>query len=80
MNLLRLYAVISQPFIPFASAKLLQDLGNPPSDWPDLGDSGYHEAMNVLKPGHRFSTPGNLFAKITDEQREAWAARFAGGR
>ena len=30
--------------------------------------------------GHAFSVPENLFAKITDEQREEWTERFKGTR
>ena len=31
-------------------------------------------------PGHAFTVPDNLFAKITDEQREEWTERFKGTR
>jgi methionyl-tRNA synthetase len=33
-----------------------------------------------LPAGHGFTVPEVLFAKITDEQREDWQARFAGTR
>ena len=45
-------------------------------DWP--GDVA--EALDTLKPGHAFTVPENLFAKIADEQREEWQERFAGTR
>ena len=35
-------------------------------------------ALEALPAGHPFTVPENLFAKITDEMREAMEARFAG--
>ncbi len=37
-------------------------------------------ALETLSPGHAFTVPDVLFAKISDEQREDWASRFAGIR
>jgi methionyl-tRNA synthetase len=37
-------------------------------------------ALQALPAGHAFTVPENLFRKITDEEREEWAARFAGTR
>ncbi|MFN3209653.1 MAG: methionine--tRNA ligase [Roseovarius sp.] len=76
LNLIRLYAVISAPFIPDASAAMLQAMQTEDCHWPD--DVG--EALQCLEPGHAFTVPDVLFAKITDDQREDWAARFAGTR
>ncbi|KRS12791.1 methionyl-tRNA synthetase [Roseovarius atlanticus] len=76
LNLIRLYAVISAPFIPDASAAMLQAMQTDDCHWPD--DVG--EALESLKPGHAFTVPEVLFAKITDDQREEWAARFSGTR
>jgi methionyl-tRNA synthetase len=36
------------------------------------------QALSALPPGHRFTVPSNLFAKISDDTREAMEARFAG--
>ena len=44
--------------------------------WP--GDM--QTALSALPVGHGFEVPEVLFAKITDEQREDWQARFAGQR
>jgi methionyl-tRNA synthetase len=44
--------------------------------WP----SDVAAALSHLSAGHAFSVPEVLFAKITDEQREEWQARFAGTR
>ena len=73
LNLCRLYAALSVPFIPDASAMLAEAL-NTDLDWPDDVAS----ALDTLKPGHAFSVPENLFAKITDEQREEWQQTFQG--
>ena len=44
--------------------------------WPETVE----RALSRLAPGHAFTVPDVLFAKIADEDREAWAARFAGTR
>lgn len=76
LNLIRLYAVLSAPFIPAAADKMLAALGTDNRDWPD--DAG--EALSALPAGHAFTVPDVLFAKITDEQREEWQGRFSGTR
>ncbi|MEM8617988.1 MAG: hypothetical protein AAGF20_13770, partial [Pseudomonadota bacterium] len=38
------------------------------------------QALNTLPEGHAFTVPDVLFAKISDEQREEWATKFAGKR
>ncbi|MFV0359048.1 methionine--tRNA ligase [Tropicimonas sp.] len=77
LNLIRVYAVISAPFIPDASARLLEAMRtDDATDWPD----DMAQALAVLKPGHRFVVPAVLFAKIADEEREDWAERFSGTR
>ena len=76
LNLVRLYAVLSEPFIPDAAATLLEALRTDRTDWP--GDIA--EALQALPPGHGFVVPDTLFAKIDDARRDEWAARFAGQR
>ena len=76
LNLIRLYAVLSEPFIPDASATILAAMNADGAGWPDsVGD-----ALAVLEPGHGFSVPDVLFAKISDEDHESWQERFAGTR
>jgi methionyl-tRNA synthetase len=70
----RLYAVLSRPFLPDASDAILKALRLEAADWP--GDA--REALTALPAGHGFDTPDVLFAKIDDASREAMAARFAG--
>ena len=76
LNLVRLYAVLSAPFIPFAADRLLEAMKCDDRSWP--GDM--QTALSALPVGHGFEVPEVLFAKITDEQREEWQARFAGQR
>ena len=76
LNLIRLYAVLSAPFIPFTADAMLQAMQTDSRDWPDAVDA----ALVALPAGHAFTTPDVLFAKITDEQREEWEARFQGVR
>ncbi|EAQ06996.1 methionine--tRNA ligase [Yoonia vestfoldensis] len=76
LNLIRLYAVLSAPFIPDASKLLLEAMQTDDADWPD--DIG--AALTALPAGHAFSVPDNLFRKITDDERADWAERFAGVR
>ena len=74
LNLARLYAVLSQPFIPYASKKILAALQTEDTGWPE----NVGAALSVLPAGHAFTVPENLFAKISDDARDEMAARFAG--
>ena len=76
LNLIRIYAVLSAPFIPTASAQMLSGMNTLDMSWPD--DVG--AALGALPIGHEFTVPEVLFAKITDDQREEWAERFSGVR
>ncbi|KAA0916844.1 methionine--tRNA ligase [Aquicoccus porphyridii] len=76
LNLIRLYGVLSQPFIPDATETIRDALRCEDMQWPDDVTAAFGE----LEPGHGFTVPENLFTKITDDQREEWQARFAGKR
>ncbi|MEM7471217.1 MAG: methionine--tRNA ligase [Pseudomonadota bacterium] len=76
LNLIRVYAALSAPFIPEAAAKMLSGMNTLDTSWPDDVEA----ALSALPAGHAFTVPEVLFAKITDEQREDWAERFAGAR
>ncbi|MCB1368841.1 MAG: methionine--tRNA ligase [Rhodobacteraceae bacterium] len=74
LNLIRLYAILSRPFIPDAADAMALAMNVADESWPhDLDD-----ALTALPGGHGFSVPENLFDKITDEARDEMAARFAG--
>ena len=76
LNLIRFYAVISQPFIPDAAARIMAAMNCDNWSWPD----DVAAALDTLPEGHVFEVPEVLFAKITDEQRAEWEAQFAGQR
>lgn len=77
LNLIRLYAVLSAPFIPGTAQTMLGSFGGDVArDWPD----GSPADFEALAPGAAFTVPENLFAKIDDAQREDWQGRFAGKR
>jgi methionyl-tRNA synthetase len=76
LNLIRIYAILSRPFIPGASDAMLAAVGatDDALAWPD----DVAAALEALPAGKDFTVPENLFAKITDEMREAMEARFGG--
>ena len=74
--LIPIYAVLSAPFIPDASASMLASMKLDNFDWPEDVDA----ALAALQAGHAFDVPEVLFAKISDEDREDWQQRFAGIR
>ena len=76
LNLIRLYAVLSAPFIPSTAARMMEAMQTSDGTWP----ADVAEALSHLTAGHEFSVPDVLFAKITDEQRKEWQDRFAGTR
>ena len=76
LNLIRIYAVLSSPFIPDAAQTMMMAMGSDDWTWP----SDVHAAVRTLSAGHSFAVPENLFRKITDEERADWQARFAGIR
>lgn len=75
LSLAVVYAGLSAPFIPDACEKLRETFGLQVIDWPEDLRATMTE---VLKPGHAFTVPDVLFAKITDDQRDAWQAQFSG--
>ena len=75
LNLIPFYAALSAPFIPFTAAKMAAAM-NIDTPWP--GD--VETALGRLAPGHAFDVPENLFVKISDDDRDVWQQRFAGGR
>lgn len=76
LNLIRLYAVLSRPFIPFAAEAMLGAMGAPDAAWPD----DVAAALEALPAGHAFTVPDVLFAKISDDDRATWEERFQGAR
>ena len=76
LNLIRLYAILSSPFIPDAAQVMMTAVGSDDWTWP----ADIHAAMRTLQPGQGYTVPENLFRKITDEERAEWQAKFSGVR
>jgi methionyl-tRNA synthetase len=76
LNLIRVYAVISQPFIPAAAESMMTGMKTDDWSWP----TDLRAALNALPVGHVFEVPEVLFRKITDDERVEWQERFAGVR
>jgi len=75
LNLIVLFAALSRPVIPFTAEKMFAVFGLDPDEagrWP----SDAKAALQVLKPGHKFTPPEVLFKKIEDEQVAEWRERF----
>ncbi len=73
-NLIRLYAILSRPFIPDAAEAMFGALRLDAAAWP--GDLAADLA--ILPAGAPFDVPGVLFAKIDDARRTELEARFQG--
>ena len=76
LNLIRVYAILSAPFIPDAASTMMAAMGSDDWTWPE----NMSDAIRALPAGHGFAVPENLFRKITDEERAEWQTRFAGVR
>ena len=76
LNLIRFYAVLSAPFIPETTTRLLNAMNTLDTTWPE----DVEVALSALPIGHKFTVPDVLFAKISDEQREDWQGKFSGTR
>ncbi|MCX4446706.1 methionine--tRNA ligase [Streptomyces sp. NPDC087866] len=75
MNLIHLYAVVSEPFIP-SSARAMREafaLTDDTATWVSADEA---RALASVPAGTAFTVPPVLFAKITDEDLEAWRSRF----
>ncbi len=75
LNLVVISAIIAQPVIPGAAAKVLDAMGVPEENrlWPDAEDAGL---LNALPIGLKFTPPEVLFSKITDDEVAEWGERF----
>nr|WSX48944.1 methionine--tRNA ligase [Streptomyces sp. NBC_00974] len=77
MNLIHLYSVISEPFIP-ASARAMRsafELADDTATWisPEQAAS-----LDAVPAGTPFTVPPVLFAKITEEDLDSYRERFGG--
>jgi methionyl-tRNA synthetase len=76
LNLVRLYATLAQPLIPFTASRIAECVGAElPLGWPSA--DGRAE-LNRLAPGQGVASGEVLFRKIEDTQIVEWAERFGG--
>ncbi|WP_329559920.1 methionine--tRNA ligase [Streptomyces uncialis] len=75
MNLIHLYSVVSEPFIP-ATARAMRSaftLADDTAAWVSPQEAA---ALTAVSAGVPFTVPPVLFAKITDEDLEGFRVRF----
>ncbi|MGA5729673.1 methionine--tRNA ligase [Streptomyces seoulensis] len=77
MNLIHLYAVVSEPFIP-SSAAAMRAAFALPDDTATWTTPEEARTLTTLQPGIPFTVPPVLFAKLTDEDLETYKDRFGG--
>lgn len=77
LNLATIFAIVAQPLIPDAAARVLDALNIPEGNrnWPLATDD---QLLSALPAGLPVSPPDVLFAKIEDEQIAEWTERFGG--
>ncbi|MFJ8634895.1 methionine--tRNA ligase [Streptomyces sp. NPDC093568] len=77
MNLIHLYAVVSEPFIPSSSAAMRQAFALPDdtATWVTPEEA---RSLTSVPVGTPFTVPPVLFAKLTEEDLEAYKERFGG--
>lgn len=76
INLIRLYAIMSAPFIPFTSQKLFDALHMGDADRMSKLSDGVK--LDALAPGHPFDVPPPLFRKLEDEEIQELRRQFGG--
>ncbi|MEU9319527.1 methionine--tRNA ligase [Streptomyces sp. NPDC048295] len=77
MNLIHLYAVVSEPFIPATAAAMRGAfaLENDTATWVTADQA---KSLDTVPAGTAFTVPPVLFAKITEEDLESYRERFGG--
>ncbi|HCF29114.1 MAG TPA: methionine--tRNA ligase [Cyanobacteria bacterium UBA11049] len=76
VNLIRLYAIAANPFIPSTAQKIFDALHLSESERTIAFSSAVD--FSVLQPGHPFDVPLPLFQKLDDEQIAEFRSRFGG--
>ncbi|WP_129843313.1 methionine--tRNA ligase [Streptomyces sp. RFCAC02] len=74
MNLIRLYAVVSEPFIPFTTRALRSVFAfDDTATWVSADEA---RALSSVPAGTPFTVPPVLFTKITEDDLETYRERF----
>jgi methionyl-tRNA synthetase len=78
LNLVALFAILAQPFIPDAAKTVLDAMNVPEKNrnWPLVSDK---MLLDALPRGIPFTPPDVLFKKIEDAEVAAWSERFGAG-
>ncbi|MFI7499294.1 methionine--tRNA ligase [Streptomyces sp. NPDC049687] len=77
MNLIHLYAVVSEPFIP-TTAKTMREAFALTTDTATWITADEAKALASVPAGTPFTVPPVLFAKLTDDDLAAYKERFGG--
>ncbi|MFE2583732.1 methionine--tRNA ligase [Streptomyces sp. NPDC059378] len=77
MNLIHLYSVVSEPFIPASAATMRAafTLADDTAAWVTEAEA---KSLTAVPAGTPFTVPPVLFAKLTDEDLETYKERFGG--
>ncbi|MGW2820061.1 methionine--tRNA ligase [Streptomyces sp. NPDC001443] len=77
MNLIHLYSVVSEPFIPATAATMRAafSLSDDTAAWVTEAEA---KSLAAVPAGTPFTVPPVLFAKLTDEDLETYKERFGG--
>ncbi|WP_338698537.1 methionine--tRNA ligase [Streptomyces sp. Q6] len=78
MNLIHLYSVVSEPFIPSSAAAMRAAFELPGDEARTWITGDEARALTAVPAGTAFTVPPVLFAKITDEDLESYKERFGG--
>jgi len=78
MNLIHLYSIVSEPFIPASAAAMRGAfaLTGDTATWVSRDEAA---SLSSIPVGTPFTVPPVLFAKITEEDLESYRERFGGG-
>jgi methionyl-tRNA synthetase len=76
INLIRIYAIAANPFIPATAQKIFDAIHLSESERTTALSAAVD--FSVLQPEHSFDVPSPLFQKLDDEQVAAFRSRFGG--
>ncbi|WP_282701103.1 methionine--tRNA ligase [Streptomyces sp. CC219B] len=77
MNLIHLYAVVSEPFIP-STSKAMREAFSLKDDTATWVTESEAKSLTTVPAGTPFTVPPVLFAKLTDEDLETYRTQFGG--
>ena len=80
LNLVRIYAILSAPFMPDTAEKIMAKFGLTSKDMPSLKDFSVEKEMSALKAGHKFEAGEALFERITPEKAAELQQKYSGGK